>query len=184
MRRLLPLILAAVLLPAGRADAVTLQDIVDLTKAGLGEEILLALIEVDGSVFRIDRETLTMLKREGVSERVIVAMVRSGRMRPAEDPLPPPVIDVAEAPPPPVVVVEHRDREIPVPVAVPVYVPVYPRHRFRDFDDRRSDIRVDHRDRVKPVDPVYWGWGGKLRPDAWQPSLGAAGLPPAKNERR
>jgi hypothetical protein len=25
---------------------------------------------------------------------------------------------------------------------------------------------------VAPVkrEPVYWGWGGKLRPDAWQPT--------------
>ena len=184
MRRLLPLVLAAVLLPAGRADAVTVQEIVDLTKAGLGDEILLALIEVDGSVFSIDRETLTMLKREGVSERVIVAMVRSGRTRPVDDAVPPPVVEVAEAPPPPpVVVIEHRDREVPVPVAVPVYVPVYTqRGRFRDFDDRRHDPRLDHH--VRPVEPVYWGFGGKLRPDAWTPSLGAAGLPPERTVRR
>jgi hypothetical protein len=177
MRRLLPLALVVLLLPA-RVDAVTIRDIVDLTKAGLGDEILLALIEVDGSVFRIDPETLTMLKREGVSERVILAMVRSGRMRPAEEPLPSPPVEVAEAPAPqpPLVVIEHRDRDVPVPFAVPVpvYVPVYPRHdRFRDFapGDRRADFIPDReRERARPAEPVYWGFGGKLRPDAWKPS--------------
>lgn len=170
MHRLLPVLLVVLLVPVARAEAVTIRDIVDLTKAGMGEEILLALIEVDGGVFRIDPETLTMLKREGVSERVILAMVRSGRTRPAEEPAPPPVVEVAEAPaPPPVVVIEHRDREVPVPVAVPVYVPVFQRRdHFRDFDDRRFDGRV--RDHVKPAEPVYWGFGGKLRPDAWQPA--------------
>lgn len=167
MRRLLPVFIVALLLPAPRAEAVTIRDIVDLTKAGVGEEVLLALIEVDGGVFSIDPATLTMLKREGVSERVIVALVRSGRVRPLEEPVPP-VVEVAEAPAPQpaVVVIEHRDREVPVPVAVPIYVPVYPR---RDFD-RHADGRLD-RDREHPKrEPVYWGFGGKLRPDAWQPT--------------
>ena len=64
------------------AQAVTLKDIVDLTKAGLGDEVLLALIEVDGGVFDVDAATLKSLKTAGVSERVIVALVRSGRERP------------------------------------------------------------------------------------------------------
>ena len=184
MRRLLPLALVALLLPVGRAEAVTLRDIVDLTKAGMGEEILLALIEVDGGIFRIDPETLTMLKREGVSERVILAMVKSGRMRPAEEALPPPVVEVAEAPAPPVVVIEHRDREVPVPVAVPVYVPVYPRRgHFRDFDHRSADFPHDgRREHAKPAEPVYWGFGGKLRPDAWQPA--PWGRPPEPKKDR
>ena len=63
MRRLLPVVLALVLLPSARAEAVTLRDIVDLTRAGMSEEVLLALIDVDGGVFRFDTATLTMLKR-------------------------------------------------------------------------------------------------------------------------
>src|SRR3954453_20170541 len=64
------------------AQAVTLKDIVDLTKAGLNDEVLLALIEVDGGVFAIDANTLSQLKTAGVSQKVIVALVRSGRERP------------------------------------------------------------------------------------------------------
>src|SRR3954466_5547696 len=61
------------------ASAVTVRDIVELSRAGLGDETLLALIEVDPSVFPIDAATIKSLKAAGVSERVIVAMVRSAR---------------------------------------------------------------------------------------------------------
>lgn len=147
------------------AQALTVRDIVELSRAGLTEETLLALIEVDPSVFPIDSTTLKSLKTAGVSERVIIAMVRSARTpAPSSEPL-----AVTEAPPPAphpqVVVIEHHDRAPQVreiPVAVPVYIPVS-RHR-RDLDDRDGSRR-----RAKDPDPVYWGFGGKLRPDAWQP---------------
>lgn len=166
MRRL---VLAALLvvLPAASlsAQTLTIRDILDLTKAGLGEEVLLALIEVHRPVFPIDPDTLKMLKASGVRQRVIVALVKSGRELPVQ-----PVIETepqmatgAPAPAPQVVVIDHeqtraerRSREI-VPVAVPVYVPV----RVRPIERERPP--------VGPVEPVYWGFGGKLRPDAWQP---------------
>ncbi len=50
-------------------------------------------------------------------------------------------------------------REVPVPVAVPVYVPVRV-HRPWPVEPAR------------PEEPVYWGFGGRLRPDAWKPSDG------------
>ena len=53
----------------GCRRAVTLKDIVDLTKAGLGEDVLLALIEVDGGVFDVDSATLTRLKQPGSAKR-------------------------------------------------------------------------------------------------------------------
>ncbi|HXG56863.1 MAG TPA: hypothetical protein VNJ03_15910 [Vicinamibacterales bacterium] len=163
------------------AQTLTTRDIVELSKAGLAEDILLALIEVNRSVFPVDRATLTSLKRAGVSPNVIVAMVRSGR---EEVPLPAPVS-------PPIVhhdsvsVVhddderarsrelerelerakdrerewEHsrgqrRQFEVVIPVAVPIYIPV----------------PVYRREPIQPAEPVYWGWGGKLRPDAWKPA--------------
>ena len=83
-----------VLFTSAPIQAVTLEEVIDLTKAGLGEEVLLALIEVDGGVFDVDSATLTRLKRAGVSERVIVAMVRSGRVRVPVAPEPQPLADV------------------------------------------------------------------------------------------
>lgn len=188
MRRiaLLVAVLLLGLLPV-RADALTVRDILELTRAGLGDEILLALIEVDRSVFPIDAATLKRLKEAGVSERVIVAMIRSAR---TPDPLPEQVAVVAPAPAPEpqVIVIEHHDppqiRE--VPVAVPVYVPYVPYVRgplvrrgahqgtvYESFQPPSGLNRLAgaaaHTPHVKAPEPVYWGFGGKLRPDAWQP---------------
>jgi len=173
---------AAILSSSARAEAITLREIVELTRAGLSEEVLLALIEVDQRVFAIDPDTLKSLKDAGVSPAVIVAIVKSGRM---PQPQPDPVIDVQppEPPPPQVVVVDRPVvREIPVAVPVPVYVAVggrsHMRHQeqpyvvpptpFAPFGTVASPA-VDRPEPRKRPEPVYWGWGGKLRPDAWQP---------------
>ena len=47
----------AVLLLAGavsRAEALTIRDVIELTKAGISDEVLLALIDVDGGVYASD----------------------------------------------------------------------------------------------------------------------------------
>jgi hypothetical protein len=173
MRRLLLLaVVPLIMLIPAAASALTVRDVLELTRAGLGDEILLALIDVDPSVFPIDAATLKRLKDGGVSERVIVAMIRSART-----PMPPPepaaVAEPAPAPEPQVVVIEHHDspevRE--VPVAYPVYIPVAVGNAHQRGDRNRSDRNGDaDRSAHKPAEPVYWGWGGKLRPDAWQPS--------------
>jgi len=189
MRRIAPLlcILFVMLLPA-RADALTVRDIVELTRAGLGEELLLALIEVDRSVFPIDAATIKELKASGVSERVITAMVRSGRELPPPEPMVAQIPPEPVAPPPQVIVIEHRDapevRE--VPVAVPVYIPVATTRSIhtRAYETRTYDgangipISSDRwiaehlpqqQAPARQAEPVYWGFGGKLRPDAWKP---------------
>ena len=79
MRRVLIALVAVVVLAAGRAEAVTIRDLIELSKAGLGDEVLIALIEVDRQVFNIDAATLKKMKEAGVSETVIVALIRSGR---------------------------------------------------------------------------------------------------------
>ncbi|HTH03625.1 MAG TPA: hypothetical protein VL882_25290 [Vicinamibacterales bacterium] len=187
MRRIAPLLMtfALTFLPS-RADALTLRDVIELTRAGLGEEVLLALIEVDRSVFPIDAATIKELKANGVSERVITAMVRSGR----EVPPPEPIVTEAPqpvAPQPQVVIIDHRDppevhevvRE--VPVAVPVYIPVATTRSVHTRADHGANGIPISSDRwiaehmpqqQQPVhrkEPEYWGFGGKLRPDAWKP---------------
>jgi hypothetical protein len=167
---LIPLALVALILVPVRAEAITLREIIELTRAGLGEEVLLALIEVDQRVFPTDPETVRMLKQAGVSERVIVAIVRSGRIPQAVPETMPETMVVPQAAPPepasPQVIFIERERPIVQQVAVPVYFPVVraSRSAHRDVDDH--DRR--HIDR-KHAEPVYWGWGGKRRPDAWDP---------------
>jgi hypothetical protein len=167
-----------------RAEALSIRDIMELSKAGLGDDVLIALIEVDRGVYPVDPQTLKTLKAAGVSERVIVAMVRSGRERPAE-PEPAPVEAVLDEPPAPdpqpqVVVIEHREPEVRE-VLVPVYVAV-PSGRSRihrghlpsrtttepfiPFQSGPSAVRPAA---PEPKEPVYWGFGGKRRPDTWDP---------------
>ena len=173
MRRIL-YILALLLAPAvAGAQNVTVRDVVELSKAGLGDAALLALIEVNQPIFPVDVETLKGLKDAGVPPAVIVAMIKSGRTPP---PPPPTHVEPSDLPAdepaaqPQVVVVEHhheaRVRE--VAVAVPVYVPV--RTRSRAIRGADHQIAPGTRRAPKPAEPVYWGWGGKLRPDAWKPT--------------
>ena len=190
MRRILSLALAAfaaTVLTAGRAEALSVRDVIELSKAGLGEEVLLALIEVDPSIFAIDPATLKQLKGAGVPDRVIVAMIKSGRT-PRPEVAPPADPQPAAAPrarEPEVIVIDHRDAPAPAPapapvaypVAVPVYVPVVT-DTFRQRDRVETVLQTDQglvRARV-PVpancvkaEPVFWGFGGKLRPGSWEP---------------
>jgi hypothetical protein len=179
MRRLLLVLLCVMAVSAGRAEAVTVRDLIELSKAGLGDDVLIALIEVDHSVFTIDAATLKQLKAGGVSEPVIVALIRSGRTARPE-PLSAPVQEPAPEPrEPQVVVIDHHDAPAPAPypVAVPVYVPVYPTPRLQDrsvttilnTDQGLVKARVPVPANCVKAEPVYWGFGGKLRPGSWAP---------------
>jgi hypothetical protein len=178
------LIVAA--LTAARADAVTIRDLIELTKAGLSDQVLLALIEVDRGVFTIDTPALKQLKEAGVSEAVIVALIRSGRTPRAQEPEPAPAAEYPAARAPEIIVIDHHDGRpeapapvaVPYPVAVPVYVGVPSRGRsFRGetitttfpTDVGVVKARVPLPANCVKAEPVYWGFGGKLRPDSWQP---------------
>lgn len=173
MRRF-AVVLTLILFPAVvAAQTVSVRDIVELSKAGLGEAALLALIEVNRPVFPVDTETLRGLKHSGVAPNVIIAMIKSGRTPPvltlpASEPL---QLPVPSDPPPQVVVVDHhhdepRVREVAVPV--PVYVLVHTRSRGSGEDDGPWPSRQPVSPRVPTLtDPLYWGWSGGLGPGTW-----------------
>ena len=134
------------------ASAVTVEELFSLKANGLSDDILVALIQSDGSVFELLPEDVVMLYRRGLSETVILAMIGTSRRAheaPAETVTP---IRAQETIVQPVQVMNHSS---PVEVYVPVnvYVPV---------DSRRPD-RSHQPDRST----TYWGFGGQLRPDAW-----------------
>ncbi len=136
------------------ATAVTVDELFSLKANGLSDDILVALIESDGSVFRLLPEDVVTLYRRGLSERVILAMIGTsrGRPQPAEIVIPAPAQQTIVQP---VQVVNSAPVEVYVPVEVPVsvFVPVV------------NPPEPDRRDK-----PVYWGFGGQLRPDAWRPA--------------
>jgi hypothetical protein len=143
-----------------QAGAVTVEELFGLKANGLSDDILVALIESDGSVFRLLPDDVVMLYRRGLSEKVILAMIATARRAPA----PPPEITVTPTPMQQTVIqpfqlVNNVPVEVYAPVAVPVttvYAPVIPH-------------RLDRLDRVDRVPTSYWGFGGELRPDAWRP---------------
>jgi outer membrane biosynthesis protein TonB len=184
MRRTVFALLTVLALGAGRAEAVTIRDIIELSKAGLSETVLLALIEVDRRVFTIDTPTLKQLREAGVTDAVIVAMIRSGRTPPPPQPEPAPVPVPETRPEPEVIVIERQAPApapapiaVPYPVAVPVYVTA-PSRRLSRHDTVTTTIPTDiglvkarlpiPANCVK-AEPVYWGFGGKLRPGSWEP---------------
>jgi len=157
-------------LAAGRAEAVTVRDVIELSKAGLSDSVLLALIDVDRSVFAMDASTLKQLKSAGVSDAVIVAMIKSGREARVEAPPPlvqepAPMPDAQEPTPQPM-----APPPAPYPVAVPV--PVYvlpiaaPSAAFRAGDGHRAvkqTAPIDAPPNCQSAQLPNWGFGGTIR---------------------
>jgi len=204
--RLAALVTTAVLVgfPA-LAGAVTIRDIIELSRAGLDAQIVVALIEADGSRFDLEPGQILELKAEGVADAVIIAMLRSGRvqqpqsLQSADQPRRLTDVDRWNA--------GQRDKRPSrrerrwseyVSTSVPVFVPFVPlygfhghviqRHipapaldpsqfssfgtRFGMHGDRRNLSTCLSPGSCLPSpdsfnEPVYWGWGGKRRPDTW-----------------
>ena len=72
-------LLLLLLLHSAAASAATVDQIVKLSKAGVSDAVILALVDRDKSIFSIEPEQLVKLQRDGVSEPVILAMLKSGR---------------------------------------------------------------------------------------------------------
>lgn len=168
MRFFARLSLAAVLLlgpAAGIAHAVTIPQLVALMREGLSDDVLVALIETDGSTFQLTAADILSLHRQGLSDKVILAMQKTARKIPkaAEPESPAPSVDQPSVqqivqPAPAVVNVYQTVTQRVEPgyaARVPVYVPIAVPVAFRPVV-------------VRPAQPVYWGWGGQRRPDSWQ----------------
>lgn len=108
------------------ALAVTPEELARLRAAGLGEQVLLALVDTTGVQGRLGADEAMDLERAGVSDRVIAAAIRRAAADEARALLPPePVVEQtplqAIAPEPPVVT-----EFVPVPVVPWVVVPRRP----------------------------------------------------------
>ena len=167
--RLLAIALVVLACSTSALAATTAEQLVELSRAGLGDDILIELIQSDGSTFQLAAADLLALHQQGLSDRVIRAMQATAKKKPAPAPVVVTPVEPQRSDPwhvsprpqePPVVnvyqtvtqTVEAPSRHEPapqysVPIAVPVYLPapVQPR----------------------PAPPVYWGWNGQRRPDSW-----------------
>ena len=99
------------------APAVTLDDIVALSKAGVSSEILIAVIDADRTIFNLTPGEIVVLKKAGVPNDVIVKML--GTAREFVEEVPPPLIVGTDRPGAP----QTTDR----PAAAEMYgVPTFP----------------------------------------------------------
>lgn len=69
----------ALILSPATLSAVTADQVVALSKAGVSETVILALLDRDRNVLTIDPDQLDTLKREGLSDTLITAMLKNGR---------------------------------------------------------------------------------------------------------
>jgi hypothetical protein len=135
--------------------------------------VLLALIDVDRGVFSIDTATLKQLKSEGVSDTVIVAMIRSGR-EPQVDVTPP----LAQEPPTEPVAQdasEPVEMDAPPAAAAPQFVPylvpvpVYIAVPVAASSGKNHHASAQHPRTAAPT-PCFvstipqWGFGGRIGP--------------------
>ena len=67
---------------------LSVEDVLKLTRAGVPEDITVTKVRADGILSKPTAEQIVMLKKEGVSDRVIEALV-GARVVPAFEPAPP-----------------------------------------------------------------------------------------------
>jgi len=120
------------------ALAVSERDLVALAQAGLSDDVLVALVEADDTVFPLDAPRILELRQQGLSERVIMAMLKNGRHTPhapasqagsltappvgpaaAVPDDPPSLVVIGEQPPPTVV----QQTSVVVVPWVPIFAP-------------------------------------------------------------
>jgi len=165
-RSLVAVLALALSFVAGRAEAVTVRDVIELSKAGLGDSVLVALIDVERSVFSIDTATLKQLKSAGVSDTVIVAMIKSGREPRADEQMPVVPQEPAPMPEPQEPAQPAAPPSVPYPVAVPVpvyiAVPIAPA-RGDAHHLVRNAAPLDVAPNCQSAQAPAWGFGGTVR---------------------
>ena len=95
------------------ASAVTIDEVVALSKNGVSDQVIVALIERDQTLFTLSPALIMKLQRDGLSDRILLALIKSGR--PNEPPLAAnPVAPVAApVPPPPTIAIVGHGPQLP-----------------------------------------------------------------------
>jgi hypothetical protein len=91
----------ALILVTASASAATIEEIVALSRSGVSDEIVLALIERDRTIYTLSPEEIPRLKADGLSDAVLLAILKSGRQgQPADPPAFSPSAASMPTPPP------------------------------------------------------------------------------------
>ena len=98
------------------ASAVTIDEVVTLSKSGVSEQVIIAVIERDQTLFTLSPALIMKLQRDGLSDRILLALIKSGRSN--EPPVPaspvaPEVAPVAPVPPPPAIAIVGHGPQLP-----------------------------------------------------------------------
>ncbi len=70
---------AALVVGPTAASAVTPDQIVAMSKAGVSDAVIVAVIDRDQTIFELAPDQLVALKSQGLSDTVLLAMLKSGR---------------------------------------------------------------------------------------------------------
>ncbi len=196
---------------ASVAAAAEIWEILSFKQQGISDDVLIALIESDGSEFHLTAPDVQMLHNKGLSDRVILAMLKTAKKRGDVPAPPPPAVprDVPllpvdpNAPPPdqmppsglsaPVEIFTEpppaeQPAEPPPPqiievyVPVPVEVPVVVSGSIAHHS--RPPVASPPIVTAPAVKPEYWGWGGERRPGTWdEPSRVVVAKPAGPNNQ-
>ena len=169
--RALLLVFVVVCVPV-TAQAVTVRDIIELSKAGLSDDVLVALIDADRTIFTLDAEQILDLKRAGIGEKVLLKMLATRReFEPAPNAnasgYDAPNGQAASSPPQVVVIGGTPAPPTTVTVVVPQFVPVA---IWGTFDGYR---RRDHAPVIVDTDRGF----GRFLNDGWIGSRISRGTP-------
>lgn len=144
------MIAATALTVPATASAITLTDIMALSRAGVADVVLTALIDADRTIFTLGPEQILELRDAGVSDTVVLKMLGS---RQQFEPPRPPAVETGEPP----TLVENATLPIVTTLTVPFYVPVPIRvdgrgpERARDRHRGHSDRTENDRRTRKPL---------------------------------
>lgn len=203
MRPMPRLFLALALLigpAAGASQAADIRELLLLKDAGLSDDILVDLIQSDGSEFHLKAADIIDLHKKGLSDRVISAMLATARKvaSTSGQAVPPPdvpdaamgdrarvdlpiapdqaAVDTAQVPPdmtpPPVTVETVTQSAAPPSIRTEVVQVIVP--VALPVMVERPHVAPP----APPPSPVYWGYGGQKKPGSWDEPQAPA--PPAK----
>lgn len=174
--------LALLLFAPPQAAAVTLGEVVELTAAGVGDMVLVELIQMGNQVYELSPSRLRALKGQGVSDQVLLALLRSGRTpeAPAAGRRLHTSSDTAEVRclGPGVVDCPGVPALAPVPMRLETTTAREGDPQPRGFEPLTAlgfggvagfAVPVLPFSAPAPAAqaPVYWGWGGEKRPGSW-----------------